>query len=327
MDDRPFTALGRQIRVVGTGTWQLGVDQGEVGLDEAAGTLSCACQTGVNLVETADVYGDGRSERFVGRFLAEHPGAGLAVVTKTGRRLPPTPESYSRDNLLSWNDRSRENLGVETIDLAQMHSPPSKVIEAPRVWEVLDNMVDEGRIRAYGVSAETCEQALQAIGHPGCASVEIIINVFRHKPLEEVVPAARETGTAVLVRVPLPEGLLSHNRRRSTDGTPPRFDPAAAVDAGRIFTVVPEDVGAQAAREFAGLCRELVPEHVHPVQVALRWVLDQEGITCILPEARSPHQARFNARAAALPPLSRDIHAAVTDLYDRLIRMHVHNHW
>ena len=243
MDDRPFTALGRQIRVVGTGTWQLGVDQGEVGLDEAAGTLSCACQTGVNLVETADVYGDGRSERFVGRFLAEHPGAGLAVVTKTGRRLPPTPESYSRDNLLSWNDRSRENLGVETIDLAQMHSPPSKVIEAPRVWEVLDNMVDEGRIRAYGVSAETCEQALQAIGHPGCASVEIIINVFRHKPLEEVVPAARETGTAVLVRVPLPEGLLSHNRRRSTDGTPPRFDPAAAVDAGRIFTVVPEDVG------------------------------------------------------------------------------------
>ena len=184
MDDRPFTALGRQIRVVGTGTWQLGVDQGEVGLDEAAGTLSCACQTGVNLVETADVYGDGRSERFVGRFLAEHPGAGLAVVTKTGRRLPPTPESYSRDNLLSWNDRSRENLGVETIDLAQMHSPPSKVIEAPRVWEVLDNMVDEGRIRAYGVSAETCEQALQAIGHPGCASVEIIINVFRHKPLE-----------------------------------------------------------------------------------------------------------------------------------------------
>lgn len=316
MDDRPFTALGRQIRVVGTGTWQLGVDQGEVGLDEAAGTLSCACQTGVNLVETADVYGDGRSERFVGRFLAEHPEAGLAVVTKTGRRLPPTPESYSRDNLLSWNDRSRENLGVETIDLAQMHSPPSKVIEAPRVWEVLDNMVDEGRIRAYGVSAETCEQALQAIGHPGCASVEIIINVFRHKPLEEVVPAARETGTAVLVRVPLPEGLLSHNRRRSTDGTPPRFDPAAAVDAGRIFTVVPEDVGAQAAREFAGLCRELVPEHVHPVQVALRWVLDQEGITCILPEARSPHQARFNARAAALPPLSRDMQAAVTDLYD-----------
>lgn len=325
VERRPFNALGREISVVGTGTWQLGIDLCEADPGEAARTLRAACEAGVDFIDTADVYGGGGSERFVGRFLAAHPSAGLTVATKMGRRVPPTADAYSRDSFRSWNDRSRSNLGVETIDLVQLHSPPSEVIEAPRVWELLDALVDQGGIRAYGVSAETCGQALEAIRHPGCASVQLIVNVFRHKPLEEVLPAAHQAGTAVIARVPLPEGMLSHNRRREPEPALP--DPVASLDAGWIFSVVPEDVAAQAARELAGVCRELVPEHVQPVQVALRWLLDQEGITCILPEARSPHQVRFNAQAAALPPLDEDVHAALTDIYDRLIRAHVHSHW
>ena len=325
METRALTALDRRIAVIGTGTWQLGLDQGEVAPETAAAALEAAVDAGVTLIDTADVYGDGRSERFVGRFLAAHPNAGLTVATKMGRGLPPTALTWSRDNFLSWNDRSRQNLGVETIDLVQLHSPPSEVIEAPRVWEQLDDLVARKRIRSYGVSAETCEQALEAIRHSGCGSVQLIVNVFRHKPLEEVLPAAQETDTAVIARVPLPEGILSRNHRRDAEAVLP--DSVAALDAGWIFSVVPEDVGVQAAREFARVCRELVAEHVHPVQVALRWLLDQEGITCILPEARSPHQARFNAQAAALPPLSAEMRTALTDIYNRLIRAHVHDHW
>ena len=325
MERRPFNALGREISVIGTGTWQLGIDLCEADPGEAARTLRAACEAGVDFIDTADVYGGGGSERFVGRFLAAHPSAGLTVATKMGRRVPPTADAYSRDSFRSWNDRSRSNLGVETIDLVQLHSPPSEVIEAPRVWELLDDLVDQGGIRAYGVSAETCGQALEAIRHPGCASVQLIVNVFRHKPLEEVLPAAQETDTAVIARVPLPEGILSRNHRRDAEAVLP--DSVAALDAGWIFSVVPEDVGAQAAREFARVCRELVAEHVHPVQVALRWLLDQKGITCVLPESRNPHQVRLNAQAAALPPLNEDVHAAVTDIYDRLIRVHAHDHW
>jgi aldo/keto reductase len=325
MENRPFSALGREISVIGTGTWELGIDRYEIDPDEATRTLQAACETGVTFIDTADVYGDGRSERFVGRFLAAHPNAGLTVATKMGRGLPPTALTWSRDNFLSWNDRSRQNLGVETIDLVQLHSPPSEVIEAPRVWEQLDDLVARKRIRSYGVSAETCEQALEAIRHSGCGSVQLIVNVFRHKPLEEVLPAAQETDTAVIARVPLPEGILSRNHRRDAEAVLP--DSVAALDAGWIFSVVPEDVGAQAAREFARVCRELVAEHVHPVQVALRWLLDQKGITCVLPESRNPHQVRLNAQAAALPPLNEDVHAAVTDIYDRLIRAHAHDHW
>ena len=325
MENRPFAALGQPVSAVGIGTWQLGIDRDETDPDDAAATLQAAVETGVTLIDTADVYGDGRSERFVGRFLATRPKAELVVATKMGRRVPPTTANYSRDNFRLWNDRSRENLGVETIDLVQLHNPPNELIRAPHIWDLLDDLVAEGRIRSYGVSAETCEQALEAIRHPGCASVQLIVNIFRHKPLEEVLPAAHESGTAVIARVPLPEGVLSHTHRRDTETDLP--GPVASLDAGWIFSVVPDDVAAQAAREFAGLCRELVPGRAQPVQVALRWLLDQEGITCILPEARSPHQARFNAQAAALAPLSAEMHTALTDIYNRLIRAHVHDHW
>lgn len=325
MDNRLFPALNRTVSVVGAGTWQLGVDRRQVDDASAARTLEAACRAGVDIVDTADVYGHGDSERFVGRFLEQHPDADILVATKTGRRLPPSPENYSRDNLLAWNDRSRENLGVETIDLVQLHCPTDDMLRTPGVWDVLDEMVAEKRIRTYGVSAETCAQALEAMARPGCSSVELIVNVFRHKPLEEVLPTARETGTAVLARVPLPEGMLSRNHRKATETALPTA--VASLDVGWIFSVVPQDVGVLAAREFAGLCRELVPERVHPFQVGLRWVLDQPGVTCILPELLGPHQVESAVRAAELLPLGADVHAAFADLYDRLLRRYVHPHW
>ena len=242
----------------------------------------------------------------------------------SGEKTYPT-DAFSRDRVLHWNDRSRKNLGTETIDIVHLHAPPIELLQRQHLWELLDELVETERIRCYGVSVLTCAEALEAIRHPGCASVEIIVNVFRHKPLEEVLPAARESGTAVIARVPLPDGLLSHNRRRGSTPAPPGS--VAALDAGWIYSVVPDEVGMQAAHEFSGLCRRLGPEHVPPVQVALRWLLDQEGITCILPDARSLNQVRSNARAAERPPLSQEMHTAVRELYDRLIRPYVHQHW
>lgn len=331
MESRELRALGREVSRVGIGTWQLGTDWGSVTEEEALGTLSTAIGTGVTFVDTADVYGDGRSERIVGRFAAEHPEAGLTIATKMGRRVDQLPENYTREAFRAWNDRSRANLGVDTLDLVQLHCPPSAVLEDARTWDWLDEMVEEGRIHAYGASVETCDQALEAISHPGCASVQIILNVFRRKPLEQVLPAAARSGTAIIARVPLASGLLASGYSEGT-----RFPPedhrtynrdGSAFDIGETFSGVPFEVGVAAAREFAALCRELGPAGAQPVQVALRWVLDQEAVTTVIPGSRNAHQARSNAQAAALPPLSAELHAALEDLYDRRIREHVHSRW
>lgn len=328
MDTRLFPALGREIPVIGTGTWQLGIDLSEVDPSRAFSNLDAACASGVTFIDTADAYDNGASERFLGEFLSARPRTGLTVATKMGRssgeKTYPT-DAFSRDRVLHWNDRSRKNLGTETIDIVHLHAPPIELLQRRHLWELLDELVETERIRCYGVSVLTCAEALEAIQHPGCASVEIIVNVFRHKPLEGVLPAARKSGTAVIARVPLPDGLLSHNRRRSSTPAPPGS--VAALDAGWIYSVVPDEVGMQAAHEFSDLCRQLGPEHVPPVQVALRWLLDQEGITCILPDAHSLNQVRSNARAAELPPLSQEMHTAVRELYDRLIKPYVHQHW
>ncbi|WP_103061543.1 aldo/keto reductase [Actinomyces qiguomingii] len=331
MQARPLPALDRDISAIGIGTWQLGSDWGEVTADAATATLQAALDAGVTFIDTADVYGDGRSERFVGAFAAAHPEAGLTVATKMGRRVEQTPENYTRQAFLAWNDRSRKNLGVDTLDLVQLHCPPSEVIAAERTWDWLEEMVESGRIRAYGVSVETCAQALDAMRRPGCASVQIILNVLRRKPLEQVLPTAQATSTAIIARVPLASGLLSG--RYTADTTFPSSDhrnynrDGSAFDIGETFSGVPFDVGVEAAREFTALCRELGPAGATPVQVALRWILDQPGVTTVIPGARNAEQARANAAAAALEPLSDQLHAALEDLYDRRIRAHVHDRW
>jgi oxidoreductase len=235
MDTRLFPALGREIPVIGTGTWQLGIDLSEVDPSRAFSNLDAACASGVTFIDTADAYDNGASERFLGEFLSARPRTGLTVATKMGRssgeKTYPT-DAFSRDRVLHWNDRSRKNLGTETIDIVHLHAPPIELLQRRHLWELLDELVETERIRCYGVSVLTCAEALEAIQHPGCASVEIIVNVFRHKPLEGVLPAARKSGTAVIARVPLPDGLLSHNRRRSSTPAPPGS--VAALDAGWI---------------------------------------------------------------------------------------------
>ena len=312
-------------RPLGLGAWQLGADWGEVSEDDALGVLAAAADAGVDFIDTADVYGDGRSERLVGRFRRDHPG--ITVATKMGRRVDQTPENYSEANFRAWNDRSRADLGVDTLDLVQLHCPPTPVYSTDAVYDALDRMVGEGRIAAYGVSVETCAEALTAIARPNVASVQIILNCFRQKPLDEVLPAAREAGVAIIARVPLASGLLSGKYDESTtfaDDDHRNFNRnGEAFDVGETFAGVPYEVGLAAVRELT----PLVGAGATTAQFALRWILDQPGVTVVIPGARNPEQARGNAAAADLPPLTADQLAGVRDVYDRLLRPHVHDRW
>jgi aryl-alcohol dehydrogenase-like predicted oxidoreductase len=327
VEQREIERLGRAVSVVGLGTWQLGADWGDVDAAAARATLDAAVDAGITFFDTADAYGDGRSERFCAELRSRHPAAGLLVATKMGRRVEQRPENYNRRSFLAWNDRSRANLGVETIDLVQLHCPPSEAYEDDAVFEALDEMVEAGLVRAYGVSVETCAQALAAIARPNVATVQIILNCFRHKPLEEVLPAAREAGVGIIARVPLASGLLSGRYDESTvfaaDDHRSYNRRGQAFDVGETFAGVPYEVGLAAVRELAGL----VEPGVTMSQFALRWVIDQPGVSVVIPGARDPDQARQNAASAAAPPLTADQLAAVADVYDRLIREHVHGRW
>jgi aryl-alcohol dehydrogenase-like predicted oxidoreductase len=326
MEERVLGRTARPVSVIGLGAWQLGADWGEVSEDDALAVLHAALDSGVTFIDTADVYGDGRSERLVGRVLAER-GDGLFVATKMGRRAEQLPESYSRENFRAWNDRSRENLGVDTLDLVQLHCPPTAVYSDDAVFEALDELVDEGRVRNYGVSVETVEEALRAIARPNVATVQIILNAFRLKPLERVLPAARDAGVGIIARVPLASGLLSGKYDETTTFAPDdhrNYNRAgAAFDVGETFSGVPFEAGLDAVREL----RALVPADVAMAQFALRWIVDQPGVSTVIPGARNAEQARGNAAAAELPALTGEQQAAVREVYDRHVRAHVHDRW
>jgi aryl-alcohol dehydrogenase-like predicted oxidoreductase len=323
VQQREAGRLGATMSVVGLGTWQLGADWGDVG--DAGAVLDAAIDHGVTFLDTADVYGDGRSERACGALRERHPG--VLIATKMGRRVPQLTENYTESSLREWNARSRENLGVATLDLVQLHCPPDGVYAQDAVFEALDAMVAEGLMRAYGVSVETCEQALAAIARPRVASVQIILNCLRLKPLEAVLPAARAAGVAIIARVPLASGLLSGRYDEHTvfasDDHRAYNRHGEAFDVGETFSGVPYDVGLAAARELAAL----VDPGVTLAQFALRWVIDQPGVTTVIPGARSPQQAAANAAAATTSPLRDEQLAGVRDVYDRLIRAHVHSRW
>jgi aryl-alcohol dehydrogenase-like predicted oxidoreductase len=325
VEKRELGRTGRQAGVVGLGAWQLGSDWGEVGEDEALATLSAAADAGVTFIDTADVYGDGRSEQIVGRFLKERPG--LTVATKMGRRVPQEPSAYTLDNFRAWNDRSRANLGVDTLDLVQLHCPPTGVYSDPAVYDALDTMVGEGRIAAYGVSVETCEEALTAIARPNVATVQIILNAFRLKPLERVLPAAAEAGVGIIARVPLASGLLSgrydEHTRFADDDHRAYNRHGEAFDVGETFSGVDFATGLKAVERL----RPLVPEGMTTAQFALRWIIDQPGVSVVIPGARNERQAGGNAAAAALPPLDDATRVAVAEVYDELIRPQVHDRW
>lgn len=319
--------LGRDVSVVGLGAWQLGGDWGEVGDDAAHAVLEAAVGDGISFLDTADVYGDGRSERLVGEAVRRHPGAGVTVATKMGRRVDQLPENYTLAAFREWTDRSRQNLRVDTLDLVQLHCPPTPVYSDDAVHDALDTLVQEGVVAAYGVSVETCAQALTAIARPGVASVQIILNCLRQKPLDEVLPAAAAAGVAVIARVPLASGLLSGRYDEQTtfaaDDHRTYNRTGEAFDVGETFAGVPYDVGLAAVREL----RAFVPEGVPMARFALRWIVDQPGLTVVIPGARNAEQVHGNAAASDLAPLTPAQLAGVRDVYDRLVRPHVHDRW
>jgi aryl-alcohol dehydrogenase-like predicted oxidoreductase len=327
IEARTAGRTGIDASVVGLGVWQLGADWGEVSPGDADAVLDAAVDAGVTFIDTADVYGDGRSEAFVGALLKRRPDAGLFVATKMGRRVEQVPENYTAENFTEWTDRSRAMLGVDTLDLVQLHCPPTEVYRSDAVFDALDALVASGAIARYGFSVETCEQALLAIARPQVASVQIILNCFRQKPLEQVLPAAAAAGVAIIARVPLASGLLSGKYDATTtfaaDDHRNYNRKGEAFDVGETFAGVPFDVGLEAVEQL----RAFVPAGATMAAFALRWIIDQPGVTTVIPGARNPQQVQGNAAAAALAPLTADQLAGVSDIYDRLIRPHVHTRW
>jgi aryl-alcohol dehydrogenase-like predicted oxidoreductase len=327
MEQRTLGRTGRLVSVIGLGAWQLGADWGDVSEDDALATLAAAVDGGVTFIDTADVYGDGRSERLVGRFVRANPAAGVTVATKMGRRVPQEPGNYTLDNFRAWTDRSRTNLGVDILDLVQLHCPPTPVYSTGAVYDALDTLVEEKRIAAYGVSVETSAEALTAIARPGVATVQIILNMLRLKPLERVLPAARSAGVGIIARVPLASGLLSGRYDEHT--TFPANDHRTynrhgeAFDQGETFAGVNFATGLAAVRRLV----PLAPAGATMAQFALRWIVDQPGVTTVIPGARNPAQARANAAAAGVPAAGTQALATVREVYDELIRPAVHDRW
>ncbi|GGQ54054.1 oxidoreductase [Couchioplanes caeruleus subsp. azureus] len=311
--------------MIGLGAWQLGAEWGEVSEDDAHATLRAAVDAGMTFIDTADVYGDGRSERIIGSFLREAPA--LTVATKMGRRMPQEPGNYTLDNFRAWTDRSRANLGVDTLDLVQLHCPPAAVLHTEAVYDALDTLVQEKRVAAWGVSVETTDEALAAIARPGTASVQIILNALRLKPLERVLPAAQQAGVGIIARVPLASGLLSGRYDEHTsfgaDDHRTYNRHGEAFDVGETFSGVDFGTGLEAVRRL----RPYVPEGMTMAQFALRWIVDHPAVTVVIPGARNAGQARGNAAVGDLPALPAEAHAAVEAVYDELIRGQVHDRW
>jgi aryl-alcohol dehydrogenase-like predicted oxidoreductase len=329
MEKRTLGRTGRPVSVIGLGTWQLGADWGSVDDADARAVLDASYDAGVTMYDTADVYGDGRSEQ---RIAAWRRDRGLVddvfVATKMGRRLDQTVENYSPAHFREWTDRSRRTLGVERLDLVQLHCPPDGVYASDAVFDALDTMVEDEVMAAYGVSVETVDQALAAIARPHVATVQIILNAFRLKPLDAVLPAAQEAGVGVIARVPLASGLLSgrydHDTAFAADDHRTYNRGGEAFDVGETFSGVDFDEGVEAAREFSALARA---HDLEPATAALAWLAQLPGVSTVIPGARNVAQARGNAAAGEVASLGAEFTAAVRDLYDRRLRAAIHPRW
>jgi aryl-alcohol dehydrogenase-like predicted oxidoreductase len=321
----------RPVSVIGLGTWQLGGDWGEVSESDALGLLEASVEAGVTFFDTADVYGDGRSEQLIGRFVADNPDLELTVATKMGRRVDQVPENYTLENFRAWTDRSRRNLGTDQLDLVQLHCPPTAVYSHDEVYDALDTLVADGVIGHYGVSVETTDEALTAISRRGTASVQIILNAFRLKPLEYVLPAAQQAGVGIIARVPLASGLLSgkytvdtqfaesDHRSYNRDGS--------AFDVGETFSGVDYETGLLAAKEFGDLVKAQAHEGTTSAQAAIAWIWQHQAVSTVIPGARNVEQARSNAAAGRVPALGPTFDQGVRRIYDTHLRASIHPRW
>jgi len=327
MKYRTFGRTGWQVSEIGFGSWAIGSDWGRVDETQAIDALHATIDQGVNFIDTADVYGDGRSERLIARALKQHSER-VYVATKAGRRLDPHQASgYNRKNLTDFIERSLKNLDVESLDLLQLHCPPTEVYYMPKVFDILDDLVEAGKIMHYGVSVEKVDEAIKAIQFPNVESVQIIFNIFRVRPSESFFDLARQAEVAILARVPLASGLLTGKMTSHTSF--PENDHrnynrhGEAFDVGETFSGVDFETGLHAVEEI----RSLVPESMSMAQFALRWILMFDAVTLTIPGAKNPSQAIANAQSSDLPNIEKSTMQKLNEIYDRLIRPQVHQRW
>lgn len=325
---RPFGRTGISISEIGFGAWAIGGSWGNVSEADARAALHAALDSGTTFIDTADVYGDGRSERIIASVLKERGGEKPFVATKMGRRLEPhTADGYSLNNLSRFVDRSLKNLQCERLDLVQLHCPPTEVFYRPEVFEAMESLVASGKIQHYGVSVEKVEEGLKAIEYPSVASVQIIYNIFRQRPNTLFLQEAKKRGVAVIARVPLASGLLTGKMKTTTV-----FDPedhrafnrnGEAFDKGETFAGVPYEVALEAVEQI----RRLVPEGLTMSQLALKWILMEEAVTSVIPGAKNAEQATTNTKASQLEPLSDEAMTVLHELYTTKIAQYVHQRW
>lgn len=328
MRNHAFGRTSFTVSEIGFGAWQIGGSWGDVSETDGAKALEAALDAGVTFVDTADVYGDGRSEKIIAGVLKSRGGNRPMVATKAGRRLSPhVANGYTKANLEGFIDRSLKNLEIDSLDLVQLHCPPTEVLYRPEVFGALDDLRRAGKIRNYGVSVEKVEEALKAIEYPDVTSIQIIYNIFRQRPADLFFREAKQKNVAVIVRVPLASGLLSGKITRDTafakDDHRNFNRHGDAFDVGETFAGVPFEVGLQAVEDV----RKLVPQGASMAAFALKWILMNEAVTVIIPGARNEAQARGNAAAAELAALSADVMTATKEIYARLVAPHVHQRW
>jgi aryl-alcohol dehydrogenase-like predicted oxidoreductase len=325
-----YCELGRtgwKVSEISFGTWAMGGAWGDVDDRESIAALHRSLDLGVNFFDTADVYGDGRSERLLAKVHKERREE-FYIATKAGRRLDPhTAKGYNRQNLTAFVERSLKNLGMEALDLLQLHCPPTEVYYMPDVFGILDDLVKAGKVRFYGVSVEKVEEALKAIEYPHVQSVQIIFNVFRQRPADLFFIEAQRRHVGILARVPLASGLLtgklSRESKFSADDHRTYNRHGESFDRGETFSGLDYDAGLQAVEAL----RPLVPPGQTMAQMALRWILMFPAVTCAIPGAKRPQQAEENIQAANLPPLSDSTLAGIRNVYDQFVRPYVHHYW
>ena len=332
MQYRELGRTGWRVSASSFGAWAIGGTWGAVDDKESMAALHKAVDLGVNFIDTADVYGDGRSERLLRQLRQERPralgGEEIIIATKAGRRLNPhVAGGYNRQNLTAFVERSLKNLDTEAIDLLQLHCPPTEVYYMPETFGVLDDLVQQGKLRYYGVSVEKVEEALKAIEFPNVQSVQIIFNIFRQRPAELFFPEAKRRRVGILARVPLASGMLTGKMTRESsfeaDDHRAFNRHGESFDRGETFSGVDYEIGLEAVEEI----RALVPEGTTMAQFSLRWILMFDAVTCVIPGAKRPSQAEDNARAADRPALTEETMVQVKEVYDRLIRGQVHQYW
>lgn len=327
MNYRTLGRTGYQVSEISFGAWAIGGNWGSVDDAESLKALHRAIDLGVNFIDTADVYGDGRSERLIAQALKDRSEE-VIVATKAGRRLDPhVADGYNAENLTAFIERSLHNLDTDCLDLVQLHCPPTEVYYRPEVFAALDDLIKAGKIRYYGVSVEKVEEALKAIEYPNVQTVQIIFNMFRHRPADLFFREAQARQVGILARVPLASGLLSGKMQAGTtfaaDDHRNFNRHGEAFDVGETFSGVDYEQGLAAVEEL----RSLVPEGATMAQLALRWILMFDAVTCAIPGAKNIQQVEDNVRAAELPPLTDEQMAVVRDIYDRYVRDQVHHRW